>query len=120
VKVELILDVDDLHRRVPEIYFNEETGKISTAAFQNTTGTDDMSVDLGRLTTPQKTALNDPKFGVASFKAGFARKNDQKVFHDPIAENLAHSNVRGKKTSSFRKKLVAESILILRPTEKFL
>lgn len=119
MKVELILDEDDLYRRVPEMYF-KESGKISTAAFQNTTGTNDMSVDLARLTTPQATALNNPKFGVASFRAGFARRNNQKVFNDPEPENPAHSIVRGRKTGSFRRKLVEQSIVIVWPSKEFL
>ena len=68
-----IFDEEELYRRIPEMFF-KQNGKVSSAAFQNTTGTEDMSVDLARMTTPETTALGKPDFGVAVFTAGFAKK----------------------------------------------
>lgn len=78
-----ILDEDELYRRVP-LFWIKENGNPSSAAFQNTTGTNDMSVDLGKLTTPENTASVKEGCAVASFFAGLARKNDQEVLHAPI------------------------------------
>ncbi len=71
--LEEIRDEDELYRRVPDLWV-KENGNISSAAFQNTSGTDEMSVDFARLTTPVKASLNDPKLGVTSLIAGYVRK----------------------------------------------
>jgi len=117
MNIETIHDADELYRRVIE-YWIKENSVISSAAFQNTTNTDEMSVDLARLTTPQATALHKTNFGVASFLAGVARELNQEVFHSPVSENYAHSTVKGRKTGSIRKKLVKKSTLILLPANK--
>jgi len=114
MNIETIYDVDALYRRVAE-YWIKESGEISSAAFQNAVGTDEMSVDLARLTTPQTTALNESNYGVASFLAGVARELDQEVFHSPTQDNVAHSTVKGEKTRSIRRKLGRKSTLILWP-----
>lgn len=109
-----ILDEDELYRRVPS-YWLKEDGSVSSAAFQNTSGTDDMSVDLGKLTTPEVTASAVKDCSVASFQTEFARKNNQNVFHNHMIDNYAHSTVRGKKTSGVRKRLAKVSIIIFTP-----
>lgn len=114
MKAEEILNENELYRRFPDVWLKDD-GSISSAAFQNTSNTDDMSVDLDRLTTPEKTASEYPGCGVASFLAGLARKLGQQVLHDPIPTNIAHSTVRGKKTESIRKKLAKGSTIILLP-----
>ncbi|MDP2645314.1 MAG: hypothetical protein Q8P24_10270 [Desulfobacterales bacterium] len=111
MKIIKILDEDELYRRVPSFWL-KEGGNVSSAAFQNTSGTDDMSVDLGKLTTPEVTASVMKGCGVASFKAGFARKNEQNVFHNHMIDNYAHSTVRGKKTNGIRKRLAKASIMV--------
>jgi len=114
MNAEEILNEDELYRRFPDVWLRDD-GRISSAAFQNTSNTDDMSVDLARLTTPQKTAAVYPGCGVASFLAELPRKLGQQVLHDPIPTNFAHSNVRGKKTESIRKKLANGSNVVLLP-----
>jgi len=114
MNIETIYYVDALYRRVAESWI-KESGEISSAAFQNAVGTDEMSVDLARLTTPQTTALNESNYGVASFLAGVARELDQEVFHSPTQDNVAHSTVKGEKTRSIRRKLGRQSTLILWP-----
>jgi len=111
-----IYDTDELYRRIPSIFIKPD-GILSSAAFQNTSGTDDMSVDLGRLTTTAKTAAVKEDCYVARFFAGFARSNKQEVLHTPIIENYAHSSVRGKKTQGIRKKLAKASEIIYSPKE---
>lgn len=114
MKAEEILNEDELYRPFLDVWLKND-GNISSAAFQNTSNTDDMSVDLARLTTPKKTVSEYPSCGVASLLAGLARKLDQQVLNDPIPTNVAHSIVRGKKTKSIRKKLAKGSTVILSP-----
>ncbi len=109
-----IADADEMYRRFWN-YHLKDNGKISSAAFQNTSDTDEMSSALARLTTPRETASNDPNFGVASFFAGSARELDQRVFHDPVENNLAHSTIKGKKPPRIRKKFAKISNPILLP-----
>ena len=116
MNVQLILDHDELFRRILDDWI-QENGNISSAAFKNTSNADDMSVNLARLTTPKETISEYPHCGVASFLAGFARELGQKVLHDPILDNIAHSTVRGKKTKSIRKKLAKGSTVILSPSK---
>ena len=114
MKVELIFDQDELYRRIFSDWIKED-GTISSAGFQNTSDTNDMSVDLARLTTPEKTVSKYPNCGVALLTAGFARSLDQKVLHDPLPDNIAHSTVKGIKTKSIRRKLALGSIIIQLP-----
>jgi hypothetical protein len=111
---EIIEDKDDLYRRVHFMTI-KDNGDVSSAAFQNQKGTDEMSVDLGRLTTPQATTLGDPSYGVASLKAGLARSLGQDVFHHPEGGNCAHSTVKGHKPPPIRKQLRDGSKLVLSP-----
>lgn len=116
MNLEIILDHEDLYRRIREDCIKED-GTISSAAYSNTSHTDDMSVNLARLTTSEKTIAGFKKFGVAKFLAGFARGLNQKVIHDPTPDNHAHTTVRGRKSRSIRKRLADNSILILQPYE---
>lgn len=114
MKTEEILNEDQLYRRFLDVWL-KDGGSISSAAFQNTSDTNIMSVDLARLTTPEKTVSGYPICGVAGFLAGLARKLEQHVLHDPIPGNTAHSKVKGKKTRSIRKKLAKGSTVVLLP-----
>lgn len=109
-----IFNEDKLYRRVPWLWVKPD-GNLSSAVFQNTKDTDDMSVDLGRLTTPEKTASVKEGCGVASFYTSLAIQNKQEVLHTPMVENYAHSSVRGKKTRSIKKKLAKGSTIIIYP-----
>jgi len=115
--IEDIFDMDELYRRFPRQFLKDD-GTLSTAAFQNTSRTTEMSVDLARLTTPSKTALNNENYGVASFEAGAARQLDQEVYHNPTIENNAHSTVRGQKPRRIRLKLAEISKIVLLPKIK--
>jgi hypothetical protein len=114
--VQLIFDTDDLYRRFPDDHIRPD-GSLSSAAFQNTSNTDDMSVNLAKLTTLEETISGFPDFGVASFLAGLARELDQQVLHDPIPDNGAHSIVRGKKSKRIKKRLALGSTIILLPSK---
>jgi hypothetical protein len=114
MKAEEILNEDQLYRRFLDVWLKDD-GSVSSAAFQNTSHTDEMSVDLAKLTSPEITVSKYPTFGVAGFLAGLARKLQQRVLHDPIPENIAHSNVKGQKTKGIRRKLARGSTVVLPP-----
>jgi hypothetical protein len=111
MEIETIFDNDELYRRITEKHIKED-GCISSAAFQNTSNTDEMSVDLAKITTIEKTTLNNPKYGVASLMAIGARNLDQKVFHSPEQDNPAHSTVKGRKNARIKKALAKVATLI--------
>ena len=102
MNIETIYDDDELYRRINEQWI-KGNGDISSAAFQNTSNTDEMSVDLARLINIKKTALKNPEYGVASFMAIGARNLGQKVFHSPEQDNDAHSTVKGRKNARIKK-----------------
>jgi len=104
MNIETIYDDDELYRRINEQWI-KENGDISSAAFQNTSNTDGMSVDLSRLTNIEKTTLNNPIYGVASLITIDVRNLDQEVFHSPEQNNNAHSTVKGKKNNRIKKAL---------------
>ena len=102
MNVELIYDHDELFRRIVNDWVKED-GSLSSAAFQNTSNTNDMSVNLARLTTPKETISEFPHCGVAKFLTKLARALNQQVLHDPIPKNIAHTTVKGNKTKSIKK-----------------
>lgn len=115
--LELIDDNDELYRRFTKDQI-KDNGTVSSGAFSNTRGTHDMSVDLGRLSSIEKTSsFGGLISGVASFHAGHARQNEQLVFHDPDHEydNYAHTTVKGNKSSKRRKLLAKGAIVRFNP-----
>jgi hypothetical protein len=107
--LELIDDNDELYRRFTKDQIKDD-GTVSSGAFQNTSGTDGMSVDLGRLSSIEKSSrFNGLIFGVASFYARHAIQHNQIIFHDPDYEhdNYAHSTVKGNKKSGKIRKALA-------------
>jgi len=114
MQTERIFNEDELYRRFLDVWLKGDS-TISSSAFQNTSNTDEMSVDLARLTTPEKTVSEYPNYGVGSFLAELARKLGQQVLHDPIPGNAAHSKVKGNKTKSIKKKLAKGSTVVLFP-----
>jgi hypothetical protein len=69
----------------------------------------ELSVDIARLTTPDRSLHGRPGHHLAQFLAGFARHAcDQEVVHDPLCDNDAHALVIGDKSRTLRRQL-AES-----------
>lgn len=114
---EIIDDNDELFRRFTQDQI-KPNGKVSSAAFQNTSDTDEMSVDLGKLSSIENSSnFKGSIYGVASFHAGHARKLEQVVFHDPdyICDNYAHTTVKGKKSDRRKKHLANGAIVKFNP-----
>ena len=106
---EEIKDEDELYRRIhPTHVIN---GKISSAAFKQRQP--DLSVDIARLTTPERALLNYPDYGLGSLAAGFFRNLKLEIYHAPVPCNYAHAIVYGKITSSIAK-MIAIAVKLIR------
>lgn len=100
-----ITDDDLLYRR---FYYKSirRDGRITAAAYiQSRTNTPDpeISVDLARLTTPEKTLAAAPPggiFGLGVLKVGDVRRLGFTVHYNPSRENTAHCIIVGAKTEA--------------------
>ena len=95
---------DKFLRRIPPLHL-KKSGEISSAAFQNTSGTNRMSTNWMKLSSVEDTLKNCNDFGVASIMAELCWKLNQKIEWTPIEDNVAHSDIVGRKTESISKKL---------------
>lgn len=110
ISCEPIPDSDQLFRRIHRIFYDPESGRISSGAFDG----EDMSVNWDRYATPIVTASQDETGNtraVVSLGAFLCRSLGQTVVHDPLPEtgdapaNPAHSLVRGRKSKPVKQKL---------------
>lgn len=95
---------DQFLRRIAPQYYNPDTGKVASAAFQNTSGTNRMSVDWMKLSTVDNTLRRYPRFGVASISAELCWFLNQEVESVPSEENPAHCDIVGDKPQPVRRK----------------
>ena len=114
---EEIPDSDALFRRIHRYFFDPDSGRISSGAFDG----QEMSVNWSKYATPEGTAAQDRAgniVAVASLISGTCRKLGQDVVHDPIPEddrtpgNLAHALVCGRKSKPIKQKLRDSAILV--------
>jgi hypothetical protein len=113
---EVIPDSALLFRRIHRHFFDPETGRVMSGAFDG----QDMSADWEKYSTPTQTAERDTSgntVAVASLTAALCRNLEQTVLHDPlpghqdIAANPAHTLVRGRKSKPTKQKLRDLAIL---------
>jgi hypothetical protein len=112
---EEIKDEDRLLRRIPPIWIKD--GGVSSAAFKQRPPLD-LSVDIARLTTPEKVLLSHPGYGIGIITASFVLNLKLVIFHAPEPSNYAHAIVFGKITGSMAK-IIARSAKLLRYEEVF-
>lgn len=115
-----ISDSENLLRRINPDYHIVPDGKggmrLSTAAFSNSHGTDEMSVNISsKLTSPTDTLKSYPNFYLVSFTALTARELHQGVIPDPSPQDSSHGEVCGNKTKSIQKKFIEKSKWIKSP-----
>lgn len=87
----------------------------SSQAFQNTSGTDRMSVNIAEETTIEDTLRGYEDHFIVAIEAGFVRGQNQGVIRRPREDNPAHAEVTGNKTRGVRKRLSAASQWVVRP-----
>lgn len=106
-----IPDGDDLFLRVHRSDMDAD-GEPFPHAFRNQPrGSNGMSVDWIRYTTPDKTRARGRKppeeYAIVKFTAGQARAiPGQTVVHEPSVNNRAHSEVFGDKTTEVRERFM--------------
>jgi len=106
---EEIEDEDELYRRIHPDWI-KSCGKISSAAFKQKTP--DLSVNIARLTTPEKTLYGYPRHGLGSLPAGTFRIEKLEIYHVPVSCNYAHAIVYGKITDAMAKRVADSAKLI--------
>ena len=99
---------------------DENRWKVSSAAFQNTSKTDRMSVVLGdtldRMGRPPEDArATRPEWYVVALRAGFVRSEQQEIERAPMPEERAHGNVIGEKRKACRRALAQAARWIVPP-----
>jgi hypothetical protein len=112
-----INEADELLRRIHpyHIVMDQKLGRErpASAAFENTTGTDCMSVDLNKLLNCPEDCVKDYSgCSIAIFEVVIAYELNQGVKGSPQPENPAHCDVIGKKTESVKKKFAVKSQLL--------
>jgi hypothetical protein len=100
-----------LFRRIHRVFFDTETGHISSGAFDG----QEMSVNWEQYANAEQTALQDSSantVAVVSLLTDFCRGVEQSVVHDPNPENRAHALVRGRKSKPIKQKLRDAAVLV--------
>jgi len=94
---------DKFLRRIPPLYYNPTTKKISSAAFQNASGTNRMSVNWMNLSSVDDTLRGYPRFGIASISAELCWTLKQEIERTGSDSEPAHCDVIGNKPPNIRK-----------------
>lgn len=100
----MFADDDSFLRRIHPQFYDHNTGKVSTAAFQNASGTNRMSVNWMKLSTVDDTLRGYTGFGVASIYADLCWSLNQRIESVPSQGNPAHCDVVGEKPTSVKRK----------------
>ncbi|HEU0074978.1 MAG TPA: hypothetical protein VFS30_13330 [Dehalococcoidia bacterium] len=126
--MEIIVGDDVLLRRIVHFHVIEvgqsKRRRISSAAFKPNRKPEEISVDLGRLTTPEKTLERSgkPLLGVVSLKAQVPLALGMEVKHDPNPpddpDNEAHTLIIGENTKSRRDALASAAEISILPGAK--
>jgi len=95
---------DRFLRRIHPQYYDPNTGKVASGAFQNASDTNRMSVNWMKLSTVDDTLRGYPGFGVASISAKLCWLLDQNIEGIPSEENPAHCDIVGAKPKPVRRK----------------
>jgi hypothetical protein len=107
---------DRFLRRIHPAYYNPDTGKVMSAAFQNSSKTNRMSVDWAKLHSVNDTLQGYPGFGVASISAELCWSLKQEIERTPSPDNPAHCEVVGKKPQTVMRKFRDTAEYLLYPS----
>jgi hypothetical protein len=98
-----ILNDDVLWRRINPAWIKD--GRVTTQAFQNYPGTNNMSAHLSRLTTSESALQGHVGYSLVGFTVQLARVEcDQIVALDPTPEDQSHTAIIGDKPGSVQKR----------------
>jgi hypothetical protein len=110
VNVRPVAEDELLNRRVHEDQVHAD-GTASSGAFTDPM----MSVDRAAMRSIDDSLSEHPHDGIAQFIASAARYLNQEIVPVPSLFNLAHAEVRGKKTRAIAKKLALASVVVRLP-----
>ncbi|MGI8550272.1 MAG: hypothetical protein ACR2PL_05645 [Dehalococcoidia bacterium] len=114
--MEAIGDADALYRRLAPSQVNPD-GSVNSAAYKRRGLPDpSISVDLARLTTPERALAGfaERGFGLGVLTAGAVRALGLSVHHDPLPASRAHAVIEGA-NDRVKCRLLAEATAILIP-----
>lgn len=95
---------DKFLRRIPPWHL-KSSGEISSAAFENDKGKNSFSTNWLKLSSIDDTLKSFPEYGVAAISAELCWNLGQNIEWTPTDDNVAHTDILGKKTESTRKKI---------------
>lgn len=113
--VNVVIEPDDqLLRRVPFLNpdFIKPDGTPASSAFTPDKNEDGLSVDIEKLTTPEKSIISVQIFRLFSLRASMTTELGFENVHDPITDNYAHALIKGKFTRSISRKLAQSAIRV--------
>lgn len=91
---------DVLWRRINPDWVKD--GRVTTQAFQNYPGTNNMSSHLSRITTTELALAGLPGYTLVGFTAELARNCRQAVALDPTCDDPSHTAIIGDKPKGIR------------------
>ena len=120
---EEISNDDSVIRRVTEHHINRRTGapKLSSMLFEpSSSGSKSMSVDIEKLildegADPATHVMQGPSVGAVKIEAGTLRAQELQVGYEPLPENLCHGGVWGSFPRGKKKRLIEQSVFLVRP-----
>jgi len=95
---------DQFLRIISPIFYDPVKRKVLSGAFQNTSGTNRMSVNSRKLSSIEDTLYGYPGHGVDSITAQLCWLLQQEIEETPVERNSAHCDVVGHKPLSIRRK----------------
>src|ERR1041385_1577076 len=116
--VEVITDDDRVYRRLTS--FSIQNGVVTSAAYKRDGKPDpEPSVDLARLTTPQRCLDSGGKegLGIGVLVARAVRAKSLDVAHRPSVGNPAHCLITGKMSKQTCRKLAEATKILHQPGE---
>ena len=125
-KQELVLDNDELYRRIPPILYNldiadyyQKKNHLPSSVFKPCCKGQTLSVNVARLTTIKKTLSDHKGFALASIIAGSIRELQENgegkldIIHTPNDDNEAHADIIGNITKVQSKAMANKAKVIV-------
>jgi hypothetical protein len=117
-----VSDADELYRRIYRDHIGSDRCILPVAFKVHGKPDNEISVDLARLTTPERTLAmaknGGADHGLGSMVAGGPRSLGFDVVHAPLNANCAHSLIRGENSLERCARLAAMTCMIRHPAAK--
>ncbi|TVR82337.1 MAG: hypothetical protein EA412_01590 [Chitinophagaceae bacterium] len=116
-KIEKIKDNDLLLRRIihaPPDFIIKPDGTPSSSNFSISKDEDGLSVDIKRLTTYEKAAIDYKVYKLYGLTASFTHSLNLENVHAPLRDNPAHALIKGTFTKGISRKLAKKAVFVTR------